>query len=404
MAVDPLLGGRHQLGGDARRRQPRASAPSVVGRRDDVTPARAKLDRYRRQSVNAVYVPGQVAADVDFIPADDPDYEFPTWWFFVIPSQYYLEWMFGGCLWGIVFPHTVSVVFGTADKALVLGAIGTMGTVISFAGPIVGSISDRLPERFPSFCRRFGRRRPFIALGQGLNVLCLYFCKRGCEEKNVIMLILSLQISNLTNQLANPPFAAIVPETVPESQRGLCMAIQGWLCQVFVLAANGMGLLVGEGHLPDAFIWDAYLFTTAVSIPLACWACSGTACGPLPWQWTPERLPTALQLREKRAAQEQQRRARAAAAAASSARTARLGCCGAAWEELREFTAAMRHPPYFWMWVQGFVGSVGGIIQGCFQFFWFQARLAIRIPRHCSWGPRNIYRSESLWVIFLWPR
>ena len=48
-------------------------------------------------------------------------------------------------------------------------------------------------------------------------------------------------------QIAGPPFSAIIPETVPESQRGLCVTIQGWLCQIFVLSQNGLGYLVGEG-------------------------------------------------------------------------------------------------------------------------------------------------------------
>lgn len=167
------------------RRRVRSSAPSVVGTgglRRDAAGANTQFDRYRRQSVNSIYVPGQLAAGADFIPGDDPDYEFPTWWFFVLPSQYYLEWMLGGCLWGIVWPHTISQIFGKADKALVLGAVGTMGTLIGFAGPLVGTLSDRLPERFPGFCKRWGRRRPFVALGQGLNVLCLMACYYGVES------------------------------------------------------------------------------------------------------------------------------------------------------------------------------------------------------------------------------
>ena len=244
----------------ARQRKRRETAPSIVhggARRDDASTQLVKLDRFRRQSVNSIYIPGQVAADAEFefLPGDDPDYLFPIWWFFVMPSQYYLEWMLGGCLWGIVWPHTISQVFGKKDKALVLGGLATMGTVIGFAGPLVGSLSDRLPEMYPDFCARWGRRRPFIVLGQGLNVLCLVACYYGVHSKNVIMMILGLQISNMTNQLAGPPFSAILPETIPESQRGLCVAIQGWLCQIFVLTCNGLGYLVGEGYIPDRAIW-----------------------------------------------------------------------------------------------------------------------------------------------------
>ena len=371
-----------------RRRLPRVSAPSVVhggSRRDDGASLQKGLDRYRRQSVSSLYVPGSVVADADFIAGDDPGYEFPNWWFFVIPCQYYLEWMLGGCLWGIVWPHTISQVFGDNNKALVLGALGTMGTVIGFASPLVGSLSDRLPEYFPNFCARWGRRRPFIALGQGLNVLCLAACYHGVSTGNVVMMILGLQISNMTNQLSGPPFSAIVPETVPESQRGLCLAIQGWLCQVFILSCNGLGYFVGEGYIPAKAIWYSYFFATGISIPLACWACSGTACGPCSWE--PERMPTEEQLREKKERLEKARLAREQAAArvkASAAARAgvtlkegggdklKVGCCARLKAEFEEFTSALSHPPYRWLWLQGFVGCIGGIFQGCFLFFWFQ--------------------------------
>jgi hypothetical protein len=214
-----------------RRRRRRISSPVALGtRRDDS--AALKFDRYRRQSVNSIYLPGQILAHADedaFIPvADDPEYEFPTWWFFVLPSQYYLEWMLGGCLWGIVWPKTISNIFGPTDKAIVLGGLGTLGTLIGFLGPIVGNLSDRLAEYAPEFAARWGRRRPFIALGQGLNVICLVLCYHGVYTGTVWLLVVALQVSNMTNQLGGPAFSAIVPETIPESQRGLCVTIQSW--------------------------------------------------------------------------------------------------------------------------------------------------------------------------------
>ena len=73
-------------------------------------------------------------------------------------------------------------------------ATATPPIKIGFAGPFVGSLSDRLPELMPKFAARWGRRRPFIALGQGINAVCLYYCHKGCVEKNAFMLILALQV------------------------------------------------------------------------------------------------------------------------------------------------------------------------------------------------------------------
>ena len=129
------------------------------------------------------------------LPSSPPSQEFPLWWFFLaVPSQSFGPWIVGGTLWGIVVPHTIAANFGDHEKALVLASLGithpapsvqkrevvgrfsqrtamgelqpfvrvlcpgTLGTIMSFAGPFIGSLSDRLPEAFPNFTRRFGRR------------------------------------------------------------------------------------------------------------------------------------------------------------------------------------------------------------------------------------------------------
>eukprot|EP01052_Picozoa_sp_SAG31_P024864 SAG31_NODE_2143_length_6342_cov_5.402531_5_plen_138_part_01 len=109
-------------------------------------------ERLRRGSTGAAYIPGDVCSYIE--DEDDPDYEFPLWWFFVIPSQFYLVWVFENCLWAIVFPSMLAEMYGDDDKAFVLAVTGAIGTVMGFAGPFIGSFSDRLPEMFPKFAAR----------------------------------------------------------------------------------------------------------------------------------------------------------------------------------------------------------------------------------------------------------
>ena len=49
---------------------------------------------------------------------------------------------------------------------------------------------------------------------------------------------------------------------------------------------------------------------------------------------------------------------------------AEQGRLGAFLEEFHEFVSPFKTPAFWWLWVQGFVGTVGGIIQGCFMFYW----------------------------------
>eukprot|EP01047_Picozoa_sp_COSAG01_P052927 COSAG01_NODE_5617_length_4143_cov_2.188180_2_plen_291_part_00 len=259
------------------------------------------MERMRRQSTGTMFIPGDLQADDDFIPdEDEPDYLFPDWWFVVIPSQYFLCWCFGSCLWGIVFPQTISELFGKEDKALVLASIGTIGCVIGFFGPFTGSLSDRLPEFFPNFCARWGRRRPFIVFGQTLSNVGLIMISYSVQHRHTFGLLFWFAFANVAGQFAGPPFSSIIPETVHESQRGKSVTIQGWLCNVFVNAGYWMGILVGEHYISNHTIWNLNIAVQFLQIPLACWACSGRACPP--WRWAPERMPTARQLREKQAA------------------------------------------------------------------------------------------------------
>ena len=171
-----------------RRRLPRFSAPNVNARSSGApnpdVHTLVDVDRFRRGSTGSAYVPGDLAKELKdpaFIAdEDEPDYEFPTWWFFVIPSQFYLVWVFETCLWGIVFPDTLAEMYGDRDKAFVLATTGTIGTVMGFFGPFTGSLSDRLPEMFPDFSRRWGRRRPLYWIGQVVGMTSIVFTKTAC--------------------------------------------------------------------------------------------------------------------------------------------------------------------------------------------------------------------------------
>jgi hypothetical protein len=48
------------------------------------------------------------------------------WWFFVIPSQFYLVWIFENCLWSVVFPSMLAEMYGDADKMFVAAVTGTI--------------------------------------------------------------------------------------------------------------------------------------------------------------------------------------------------------------------------------------------------------------------------------------
>lgn len=219
-------------------RATRFSAPSVRAPYNSNSAADVHLDRTRRESIGAAlsYIPGMVkslATDAYVEDEIDPDYEFPLWWFFLaVPSQAFGPWIVGSTLWGVVVPTAIGETFGDDDKAFVLATLGTLGTIMGFAAPFSGSLSDRLPEIFPRCTKWFGRRRPFFLVGQTIGVTAIYYTWVALEEKRTVLLFVSWGISNLSWQFTGPPYNTIFQETIPESQRGLAVTINGWLCQV----------------------------------------------------------------------------------------------------------------------------------------------------------------------------
>eukprot|EP01052_Picozoa_sp_SAG31_P025139 SAG31_NODE_2187_length_6236_cov_2.337135_4_plen_211_part_00 len=160
---------------------------------------------------------------------------------------------------------------------------------------------------------------------------------------------------------------SIIPETVPQSQRGLCTAINAWISQVFLIAGAGCGILVGEGHISDELVWDLAILCAYMQVPLATWAFSGKACAPwkavlYPFLWSndaKERMPSKRQLAEKAAQTKRELKGFALT----------KGCDVFA-REVREFFSPFKTPAYRYLWIQSFVGTIGGIIQGAFSFYW----------------------------------
>ena len=144
---------------------------------------------------------------------------FPWWWFTVITLPMVPYELFSATLWAFVWPAVVAKFAGYSSKAVVLAASGQVAEVLHWCGPLIGAASDRLPERFS---RRWGRRRPFIVLG---NLLCAlgtwiiyHSTNRAAANEGPPMweeLLVGLILSNVGGMLFDAPFFGMIPEVVP---------------------------------------------------------------------------------------------------------------------------------------------------------------------------------------------
>jgi len=134
----------------------------------------------------------------------------------------YLEFLFIGSFWfgwsfvwmplvAVMIPRQLSTIVDDDHKgfkmnqAFLLGSIGSM--VLS---PLFGFMSDRSRKKM-------GRRRPFIILGCGISTVGLI--AMGTSPP-LVWFCISFLVLSLGNFIALAPYLALIPDVVPENQRG----------------------------------------------------------------------------------------------------------------------------------------------------------------------------------------
>eukprot|EP01051_Picozoa_sp_SAG22_P009993 SAG22_NODE_872_length_6726_cov_2.255923_4_plen_355_part_00 len=181
---------------------------------------------------------------------EEDAYDFPWWWFIYLCLPSVPGRLFGHALWSVIWPKTISDMAGYEYKALVLAACGQVGTVLGYSAPFVGAFSDQLPERWAR--RLGGRRRPFIVVGCLIGTVSCYITydaayRRPLTKWVYAELLFSMVLGSIGGCISGPPFSAIIPETIPVRQRGLCITIQSWFNTLINIGGNAIGYMVGEG-------------------------------------------------------------------------------------------------------------------------------------------------------------
>lgn len=146
-----------------------------------------------------------------------------------------------------------------SHKALVLAVVVAPGMIVALlSNPFFGLLSDRTPGRF-------GRRRPYVLGGSLVNVVGLAIMalapaallsdgSGNVFAPSILVLIGGLVLVQLSNNAAAAPFHALLPDLVPEEQRGLSSGIMGvayWLGTIcgsllpFIFGLNFDNLLNG---------------------------------------------------------------------------------------------------------------------------------------------------------------
>jgi MFS family permease len=157
----------------------------------------------------------------------------PAWYLGV--SAYWFATSFKWFLLFLLLPVQVAAVVPEGEKNTWWGLVVFLGALEAMVGPaIFGALSDRCGSRF-------GRRRPFIAIGAACTALALLFLGGATQFWMLVVGYLFLQISD---DIATGPYAALIPDLVPPERRGRASGMLGLLQLLGQIGAAGTGLLL----------------------------------------------------------------------------------------------------------------------------------------------------------------
>ena len=126
--------------------------------------------------------------------------------------------------------------------------------------PIIGYYSDR------TWHKRWGRRRPFFAIGAILATIALFAMPNSTA---LWMAVIMLWLMDASINISMEPFRAFVGDMLPNEQRTSGFAMQSFFIGIGAVVASalpyiftnwfGINNVAADGSIPDAVKWSFYL-------------------------------------------------------------------------------------------------------------------------------------------------
>ncbi len=161
-------------------------------------------------------------------------------------------WFGSNFLWGamlsIVLPSQVGAIL-PSEKAKWVGVLGGIAALVALVVPLAaGALSDRCASRW-------GRRRPFIAIGVGINLGGLALMFAAASGKSIWVFLLAYCVVQLGNNIATAAYSGYIPDLVPEDQRGVASGYMAVMSLIgTLLGALSSGLLMSSGFPGWAYV------------------------------------------------------------------------------------------------------------------------------------------------------
>ena len=161
-------------------------------------------------------------------------------------------------LTALILPQLIIQFVGQANEGTAAAFLKSIGTLVAIVWqPVVGGISDRTVTPW-------GRRRPFIAAGTAGDLLFLVGIALAGSYWWLVVFYFLLQFASNT---AQAPYQGLLPDVVPEPQRGEASGYYGVANLVGIAAGTaGAGVLLSVYGRGAAIVSIAVvLFTTMLA-------------------------------------------------------------------------------------------------------------------------------------------
>ncbi|HEV2460434.1 MAG TPA: MFS transporter [Ktedonobacterales bacterium] len=146
---------------------------------------------------------------------------------------------------------------GSAQQAAFLGALSAVTAVIALVvPPVAGALSDRTTGQL-------GRRRPYVVVG---TLLLILGASVLASPRTVMFLLAGLLVFQLGNSICTAGYQGLLPDLVPETQRGEASGYMGLMTILGNVGSLGVASLLlkdvsnGVGASADAIHVGAAVF------------------------------------------------------------------------------------------------------------------------------------------------
>jgi len=158
--------------------------------------------------------------------------------------QLSIYWFGINAIWGglnnVILQRRMDDLVGKANAGSGLALVTLLGAAVAIVvQPTIGTISDYT-------ITRWGRRKPYIAIGAVLDVVFLAGIATSNTYVSVVAFVVLLQISS---NFAQGPFQGYVPDLVPAAQVGLASGLMGVMIvlgRIGGVAIASIGLFTGS--------------------------------------------------------------------------------------------------------------------------------------------------------------